>query len=218
MQNSRKGFTLAEVLVTLAIIGVVAALTIPTLIQNTNNQRYATSLKKVVSMLNQAIQLSIANNGTDLSSLAATPTGTTILGLLDDSLSYLKTDTTTADQAVIWLADGSKIGFVGAASKTCGSAGVNLADPSASTALANMCYAIVDTNGDKGPNTLASATSASDVYVLAINNTSVVPVNAAAAPTITAGTGFGKDASGGSVTYTTATPGKASFNAVTGAT
>lgn len=32
-----KGFTLAEVLITLGIIGVVAAITIPTLIANTNS-------------------------------------------------------------------------------------------------------------------------------------------------------------------------------------
>ncbi len=34
MQFKEKGFTLAEVLVTLAVIGVVASLTIPTLINN----------------------------------------------------------------------------------------------------------------------------------------------------------------------------------------
>ena len=34
------GFTLAEVLITLVIIGVIAAATIPTLINNTNKQEY----------------------------------------------------------------------------------------------------------------------------------------------------------------------------------
>ena len=33
-ENNKKGFTLAEVLITLGIIGVVAALTIPGLIAN----------------------------------------------------------------------------------------------------------------------------------------------------------------------------------------
>jgi len=35
--KARKFFTLAEVLVTLAVIGVIAALTIPTLMQNIND-------------------------------------------------------------------------------------------------------------------------------------------------------------------------------------
>ncbi len=34
------GFTLAEVLITLGIIGVVAAMTIPTLLANINGQKY----------------------------------------------------------------------------------------------------------------------------------------------------------------------------------
>ena len=36
--KSKKGFTLAEVLITLAVIGVVAAMTIPTLISNINQK------------------------------------------------------------------------------------------------------------------------------------------------------------------------------------
>ncbi len=36
----RKAFTLAEVLATLAIIGIVAALTIPTFVNDVNNKYY----------------------------------------------------------------------------------------------------------------------------------------------------------------------------------
>ncbi len=46
----RKGFTLAEVLITLGIIGVVAAITIPSLI--TNYQKTVTSFKSSASSLN----------------------------------------------------------------------------------------------------------------------------------------------------------------------
>ena len=42
----KKAFTLAEVLVTLGIIGVVAAMTMPTLINNTGNEKYVAKLKK----------------------------------------------------------------------------------------------------------------------------------------------------------------------------
>lgn len=42
----KKGFTLAEVLITLGIIGVVAAMTLPTLIQNYQKQVYANGAKK----------------------------------------------------------------------------------------------------------------------------------------------------------------------------
>ena len=42
----KTGFTLAEVLITLGIIGVVAAMTIPTLIANTNAQKYSSKFKK----------------------------------------------------------------------------------------------------------------------------------------------------------------------------
>lgn len=57
------GFTLAEVLVTLGIIGVVAAMTMPALIQNYRNQVVETRLKKFYSTMNQAIAMSIKDNG-----------------------------------------------------------------------------------------------------------------------------------------------------------
>ena len=53
--NSRKiAFTLAEVLVTLGIIGVVSAMTVPTLMQNYQRQSYVTQLHKVYNELTQA--------------------------------------------------------------------------------------------------------------------------------------------------------------------
>lgn len=56
------GFTLAEVLITLGIIGVVAALTMPALIANHQKTVVVTKLKKVYSVMNQAVTMSIAND------------------------------------------------------------------------------------------------------------------------------------------------------------
>lgn len=49
-----KAFTLVEILITIGIIGIVAALTIPTLIQNSNSKKFLTQFKKSISTLNQA--------------------------------------------------------------------------------------------------------------------------------------------------------------------
>ena len=49
-----KAFTLVEILITLGIIGVVAAITIPTLIQNSNSKKFVTQFKKSLSTLSQA--------------------------------------------------------------------------------------------------------------------------------------------------------------------
>ena len=48
------GFTLAEVLVTLGIIGVVSAMTVPTLMSNHQRTVYVTQLRKVYSEFQQA--------------------------------------------------------------------------------------------------------------------------------------------------------------------
>ena len=53
----KTGFTLAEVLITLGIIGVVAAMTLPTLIQYHRNKVVETRLEKFYSVFNQAIQM-----------------------------------------------------------------------------------------------------------------------------------------------------------------
>ncbi len=52
--KSKIAFTLAEVLITLGIIGVVAALTLPALISNYNRHVVETRLEKFYSIMNQA--------------------------------------------------------------------------------------------------------------------------------------------------------------------
>lgn len=58
-----KAFTLAEVLITLGIIGIVAAMTMPTLIGKYRDQERSARIKKFYSGLQQAILLSENDNG-----------------------------------------------------------------------------------------------------------------------------------------------------------
>lgn len=60
---SGKGFTLAEVLITLGILGVVASMTLPAVIGKYNKIQTVTRLKKSYTVLNQAIKLSEVKNG-----------------------------------------------------------------------------------------------------------------------------------------------------------
>ena len=99
--TKRFGFTLAEVLITLGIIGVVAAMTMPTLINQTNGAQYRAAYKKALSAISQGVTLNVAlddisfadtvkgKSGAD----AATPnsgTGTTVASLLQSRMNIVK--------------------------------------------------------------------------------------------------------------------------------
>ncbi len=57
----KKGFTLSEVLITLGIVGVIAALTIPTILKEYRNKIYVSQLKRAYSQISEAAQ-SIIND------------------------------------------------------------------------------------------------------------------------------------------------------------
>lgn len=171
--KNKAGFTLAEVLITLGIIGVVAAMTIPTLMQNTNEKEKISQLKKVYTNLSNAYKLATVYHGKPSTwTSEKTPEQTDLF--LDNIVSNMKviqrckvgetgcfegyykslTGTERADILVsghsrVVLSDGSFVGFF-LNSPQCqymgsgSSAGVN---------KKGICGGlIVDVNGKKGPN------------------------------------------------------------------
>ncbi len=56
-------FTLSEVLITLVVIGIIAAITVPVLINNYRKQQYVTQLKKNYSIVSDAFRLAMVKDG-----------------------------------------------------------------------------------------------------------------------------------------------------------
>lgn len=75
----KTGFTLAEVLITLGLIGVIAALTLPSLMTDTTAAQIGPKLAKAVSMFEQGNEALLNINSTDT---------LTDAGLVDDVASY----------------------------------------------------------------------------------------------------------------------------------
>ena len=67
----KKGFTLAEVLITLGIVGVVASMTLPTLNNNVQKQTYEAGAKKAYNILSNAVSMYMVDQGVD--DLSETP-------------------------------------------------------------------------------------------------------------------------------------------------
>ena len=75
--TKRFGFTLAEVLITLGIIGVVAAMTMPTLMNSTQGAQYKAAYKKALSAISQGITLNVALDGGNFADTVAGTAGVT---------------------------------------------------------------------------------------------------------------------------------------------
>lgn len=115
------GFTLAEVLITLAIIGVVAALTIPTLVKSYQKQAVVTKLQKSYTMIYQSIKLSEAENSSsntwvypaDNSNGAETLTwfNTYLAPFMKYTKSELGTLSAANDCVNVYLQDGTELRF-----------------------------------------------------------------------------------------------------------
>ncbi len=82
------GFTLAEVLITLGIIGVVAAMTMPTLMNSTQGAQYKAAYKKALSALSQAITLNVALDEVDFGDVS---TDTQLKEILKSRMNVVRT-------------------------------------------------------------------------------------------------------------------------------
>ena len=63
VSSKKIAFTLAEVLITLGIIGIVAAMTIPTLVSDITNKGFVEKLKKNYVLIQNVTKMVIAENG-----------------------------------------------------------------------------------------------------------------------------------------------------------
>ncbi len=188
MRNKR-AFTLAEVLITLTVIGVVAALSIPTLISSSNSTADVTKLKKVYSTLSNAVKLYEAENGsfTNLSAqinaagdVEALEGLSPYLNIIKDcksskgcwyesSVRHLFGDDYAADVEAFWdnnyakaiLADGTMMKFDLKSSACTGVEGT----------FNKICGEIkVDINGSKGPNQIGR-----DIFIFWLTRSGIYP-------------------------------------------
>jgi len=167
----RRGFTLAEVLITLLIIGVVASIVIPGLISNTSDAEYAVALKKAYANLSQVTRSIITEN----SGIAGTYTNdATLMSLYTPYLNVARTCAVGTGDGVCWpagnlsylsggsyadingmfptalLADGTTIAFRNMAADCSFTMGDQ---------IQVVCASLyVDVNGLKGPNRLGKDT------------------------------------------------------------
>lgn len=170
----KKAFTLAEVLITLSIIGIVAALTIPTLMSKYQKTQYVTQLKKDYSMWNQAL-IQMANDAGcpgDISCIFDTTDETTIGNKLAEAFKVAKncrkTDTGCFPDVVAQTVD-YKAGWSGPGWDTTSTYRFTTADGMAIRfysvhkdcnygidQLKKVCIdqMAIDVNGLKGPNSI----------------------------------------------------------------
>lgn len=208
------GFTLAEVLITLIIIGVIAAMTIPTLLSNTKGKELEVGLKKAVSSINQAITLNYALDGRTVENyVTATNTPGTnedlIADLFGQRMSLMRAGSstwTTTDGATFSLCGPTETPVT--APNTPQTCTLATAPAAGCTDVAGgtPCYRLlIDVNGpDKGPNRATirpgNSTQASagaplvgpelepkDQYLLDMFTQSVVPITETAAEMILSG-------------------------------
>ena len=172
------GFTLAEVLITLVIIGVIAAMTVPTLMNNTNAQEFRSALKKAISGVNQALTLHYALEGmsaSDYSSAATIVSDVfkTRMSVIDGETTFTNgcaggTTFTTAD-GILFCVTNWKAGAADSQTAECNTYNTK----PCSTGAANLW---IDVNGSKKPNMHTTNSSRPrDIYQAHIYAQKVVP-------------------------------------------
>ena len=168
-------FTLAEVLITLGIIGVVAAMTMPTLMNQTNGAQYKTAYKKALSALSQAVVLNVAldeYNFSDTENADKDGKGGdyTIYKIMTNRMNVVKTSDsglgytvqtpdassgataanfTGAQNYTLFFNDGIAFSFPKTAQKCTKDA----------TKTGTVCKGIIDVNGQKAPNKVVKCDS-----------------------------------------------------------
>ena len=193
----KNAFTLAEVLITLGIIGVVAAMTMPTLLNSTQGAQYRTAYKKALSVLSQAVVLNVALDDYDLSQASITSgnaqtdgTSASVYNLFNNRMNVARVCDGECDSSndqwaanndsdiefgqagnyTFFFNDGITLTFAtGAANCTEGNASDGFND--------DRCLGAIDVNGAKNPNRLVACDNGSEgVNCKVTNPTDIYPI------------------------------------------
>lgn len=159
--RKKLGFTLSEALISLTIVGVVAALAVPIVLKDTINKARITNLKSTVAQLNDAIQIEIEKTGaTSLSDTKLVKAPTSFFQNLDyvkevyagedevyeEDFNYKSLSGSNRGlpsmESVVKLKNGAIVGFMGSQ--------INLTEEEGDSP--NEHYMYIDANGLKGPN------------------------------------------------------------------
>lgn len=199
--TKRFGFTLAEVLITLGIIGVVAAMTMPTLMNSTQGAQYKAAYKKGLSALSQAITLNVALDDYNFATAGTGTADGSVYAALKNRMNVVKTTAGTTGYPItidsaagagsaindgtnytLFFNDGIVFSFP-QASKDCTN--------DATIGTVNVCKGFIDVNGEKNPNRVVKCDTGStdndckvknptDVYPVVFYDQTVLPATPAA--------------------------------------
>ena len=131
--NCINGFTLAEVLITLVVIGVVAAMTIPNVVYNNKKHEYSSKFKKFYSTMTQA-SIRAKADGKDWGDWAATHTSS------------------SGNSSIAEFTEEYLFPYISVAKKNSSSSFYFADGTYVSISKGNCLDIIFDANGDKKPN------------------------------------------------------------------
>lgn len=174
--HSKMAFTLAEILITLGIIGIIASMTIPALVLNTQKQEYMIQLKKDYSIFSQALLKLETEMGCtgDLLCAGYFATGTTSQTIGDAMVPYYNVIQNCQMDTQGCMTDSRSLYYNGAGTRsstlntnsaaykfiTADGSSIYIADTAndcssnfGPNSMGQVCgYVIFDINGLKGPN------------------------------------------------------------------
>jgi len=191
--KNQKAFTLAEVLITLLIVGVIASIVIPGLIQDSQQAEYKAAWKKSFADISNASKLLSQEYGGNLTGVCSTH-----VCIRDLYLKYLSYNSLCNGSTVVgncWNIDGAKglnggtvltPAWFGGAALTVNNGQFYYFETS-SGACNPACYVfVVDVNGFKGPNTAGK-----DIYYALIHNNGIAkPYGSGSTPSCPSGNGL----------------------------
>lgn len=187
MKSKKGGFSLAEVLITLGAIGIVAALAIPALIVHINTTKFRTQYKKTLSNLNLAVKTTDSNYDLNFASITEPCQGASdnpktlasfcsiINGSIVAATYYPQSEIVTigvkgeyspvgtgiseGTKAYFLFADGSLLGF-NTDIRSC-----SLGTGSSFEDLDSKCYGFIDVNGTAAPNKTVECAKQSETKI-----------------------------------------------------